>query len=78
MDALDAKHLPVLLRMTYTVLGTRALLFVCVAMAFGLFCWSMWTGTSVSVITAACFTVSVLWPILFRFSRQESSHDETS
>lgn len=79
MDVLDAKHLPVLLRMTYAVLGTRVLLFLCVAMTFALFCWSMWAGSTVSVITAVCFAACVLWPIILRFSnRQERSHDETT
>jgi hypothetical protein len=78
MDTMDVRHLPVLLRMTYTVLGTRALLFLTVAMAFGLFCWSMWAGTVVSLVTAVCFAACVLWPILIRSSSKENSSDETT
>lgn len=79
MDSLvDMKHLPALLRMTYTVLGTRALLFASVIMTFLLFCWCMRIGTTESIVTAVCFAACVLWPIIMRFSsnRQEDSHGE--
>ena len=76
MDSIDLKHLPALLRITYQVLASRVLVFLALVMTFGLFCWSLATGSWVSLATSGTFAAFVFWPILLRGMRKDSSDDD--
>jgi hypothetical protein len=75
MDTFDVQHLPKLISMTHRVLATRALVFVAVAMTFGLFCWALAVGTWLALVTSGTFAVFVFLPILLRCVRKEGSDD---
>jgi hypothetical protein len=73
--SLSLEHLPALLRVTHEVLSRRILVFVALAMTFGLFCWAMAAATVLSVCVAGTFAAMVFLPILLR---KESSDEQAA
>lgn len=47
-------------------LSSRVLLIVAMLMTFGLFCWSMYLGTALSLVVACAFAVLVFLMILLK------------
>lgn len=78
MDTFDVAQLPKLISLTHRVLATRALVFLAVLMAFGLFCWALAVGTVIALAAAATFTLFVFLPILLRCVRKESTDGSDS
>jgi hypothetical protein len=71
MDSLDLTHLPAMLRITYKVLAMRILVFMALVMAFGLFCWAIYVGTVLALVTSGTFGLIVFLPVLWRCARKE-------
>lgn len=46
----------------------RLTLLLALGMAFGLFCWAMWMGTTLSLVVAGTFTTLVFLPVLIKES----------
>lgn len=58
--------------MALKILAERVLVLLALGMTFGLFCWALWAGTNISLITSAVFALGVFLPVLFRGSQNGS------
>ena len=55
-----------LITLALQAVSARMLLFVAMAMTFGLFCWAMWMGTVLALGVAGTFAASVFWPVILK------------
>jgi hypothetical protein len=55
-----------ILSLALQAVSSRMVLLIALFMTFGLFCWSMATGTTLSLYMAGAFAVLVFLPILLR------------
>jgi len=58
------------LSLALQAVSQRVLLVLALGMGFGLFCWSMWAHTPLSLYTACAFAVLVFLPVLWRSHAQ--------
>ena len=58
------------------IVSARVMTLVAMAMTFGLFCWAMWLGNNLSVITAAGFGLLVFLPVLAADRAKGGTQDE--
>jgi hypothetical protein len=58
------------------IVASRVLTVLSLVMVFGLFCWAMYLGTTVSLWTAGVFAVLVFLPILVADKRNGGPKSE--
>lgn len=62
-----------LMSLALQALAPRALVFLSLAMAFGLFAWAMYLGQWIPLAVAVAFAVLVFLPVHFKGSRRHES-----
>jgi uncharacterized membrane protein len=67
-----ATNTDTIITMALTLLAARVMLILGLGMTFGLFCWSMWEHSWISLAIAGAFAVGVFLPVLLR-----SDHGKT-
>lgn len=65
-----------ILRIAMQALGARSLVFLALAMAFGLFAWAMYLNGVMALAVAVAFSVLVFLPVLLKGSRNHEQETE--
>ena len=56
------------------IVSARVMTLVAMMMTFGLFCWAMWLGSNLALITSAAFGCLVFLPVLAADRTKGGSH----